>query len=397
MDKVFDLLLIFIFCSISYSYSLNYSVEKKNVKISVLLDKDMTDVEQKVYVWSFISGNEQRIWDSAYVAPYTDVIELQAYAASDTNFKLIFDKKGPKGLSIYALPNDHITIRVENKDRNTIYKKAEKGDFHNYCIESILSKRPYWVKRHEANELKKEDSLAFYNRQLIKLYKKEIYQAEYPYISIFALDMISIYFRDIITSDSIRFFKEYLKKKYPYHPRLQSNYTHEASPIGIKHAQRIAEIEMQRNINESILRNTQIGNKLNLKLRDMNGKLTSLEDLPDNSYIYIDIWASWCKPCRRQFSAIKKIISKYADMVTVYAISIDLNHTLWKEAIKKDGTEQFIHVIGTNNLREILPEVRLLGLERIPRNFLLNKQKEIIAIDLNTDELAETLDCLIHQ
>ena len=363
----------------------------------MLLDKDMTDVEQKVYVWSFISGNEQRIWDSAYVAPYTDVIELQAYAASDTNFKLIFDKKGPKGLSIYALPNDHITIRVENKDRNTIYKKAEKGDFHNYCIESILSKRPYWVKRHEANELKKEDSLAFYNRQLIKLYKKEIYQAEYPYISIFALDMISIYFRDIITSDSIRFFKEYLKKKYPYHPRLQSNYTHEASSIGIKHAQRIAEIEMQRNINESILRNTQIGNKLSLKLRDMNGKLTSLEDLPDNSYIYIDIWASWCKPCRRQFSAIKKIISKYAAMVTVYAISIDLNHTLWKEAIKKDGTEQFIHVIGTNNLREILPEVRLLGLERIPRNFLLNKQKEIIAIDLNTDELAETLDCLIHQ
>ena len=62
--------------------------------------------------------------------------------------------------------------------------------------------------------------------------------------------------------------------------------------------------------------------------------------------------------------------------IRTFGLSAD-EPLLLGEAIKKDRTEQFIHVIGTNNLREILPEVRLLGLERIPRNFLLNKQKEI--------------------
>ena len=86
---------------------------------------------------------------------------------------------------------------------------------------------------------------------------------------------------------------------------------------------------------------------------------------------------------------------KYAGSLTVYAISIDLNHTLWKEAIAKDGTKEFVHVTGANNLREVVPEVRLLGIERIPRNFLLDKQKKIIAVDLTGDELMQRMDSLV--
>lgn len=388
--------LLFIFLLLVLSpYSSGSKDEKKNVEITLFLDKDMTEVGQNVFVWSFISGNEQRIWDSVYVVPHSDSVTLRAYTPADNYFKVIFDKIGPSSLNVYANPGDRVKMRVGSRDRNTAFKKAEEGDFHNDCVESILSKRPDWIKKHEADELENKDSLDYYNRKLIEAYKDEIYHAKSPYLAFFGVGMLDMYFKDIVTSDSIRYFKNYVMERYPDDPRAQSDYAHDPSPEGLAQANKIKEINMRRNINENVLRNTKLGNRLKLALQNVDGKVVSLDDLPDTAYVYVDIWASWCGPCRRQFPAIKKVHEKYAGSLTVYAISIDLNHTLWKEAITKDGTEDFVHVTGANNLREVVPEVRLLGIERIPRNFLLDKQKRIIAVDLEGDELMQTMDNLM--
>lgn len=389
-----NLLFIFLLLVLS-AYSSGGKEEKKNVEITLLLDKDMTEVEQNVFVWSFISGNEQRIWDSVYVAPHSDSVTLRAYTPAGNYFKVIFDKVGPSSLNVYANPGDRVKMCVGSRDRNTVFKKAEEGDFHNDCVESILSKRPDWIKKHEADELGNKDSLDYYNRKLIEAYKDEIYHAKSPYLAFSGVGMIDMYFEDIVTSDSIRYFKNYVMERYPDDPRAQSDYAHDPSPEGLVQANKIKEINMRRSINENVLRNTKLGNRLKLALRDVDGKVVSLDDLPDTAYVYVDIWASWCGPCRRQFPTIKKVHEKYAGSLTVYTISIDLNHTLWKEAIAKDGTEDFVHVTGANNLREVVSEVRLLGIERIPRNFLLDKQKRIIAVDLTGDELMLRMDSLV--
>lgn len=389
-----NLLFIFLLLVLS-AYSSGIKDEKKNVEITLFLDKDMTEVGQNVFVWSFISGNEQRIWDSVYVAPHSDSVTLRAYIPAGNYFKVIFDKVGPSSLNVYANPGDRVKIRVGSRDRNTVFKKAEEGDFHNDCVESILSKRPDWIKKHEADELGNKDSLDYYNRKLIEAYKDEIYHAKSPYLAFSGVGMIDMYFEDIVTSDSIRYFKNYVMERYPDDPRAQSDYAHDPSPEGLVQANKIKEINMRRSINENVLRNTKLGNRLKLALRDVDGKVVSLDDLPDTAYVYVDIWASWCGPCRRQFPTIKKVHEKYAGSLTVYAISIDLNHMLWKEAIAKDGTEDFVHVTGANNLREVVSEVRLLGIERIPRNFLLDKQKRIIAVDLTGDELMLRMDSLV--
>lgn len=395
MRKIFcNLLFIFLLLFLS-AHSPTDKEEKKNVEITLFLDKDMTEVGQNVFVWSFISGNEQRIWDSVYVAPHSDSVTLRAYTPAGNCFMVIFDKIGPSSLNVYANPGDRVKMRVGSRDRNTVFKKAEEGDFHNDCVESILSKRPDWIKKHEADELGNKDSLDYYNRKLIEAYKDEIYHAKSPYLAFSGVGMIDMYFEDIVTSDSIRYFKNYVMERYPDDPRAQSDYAHDPSPEGLVQANKIKEINMRRNINENVLRNTKLGNRLKLALRDVDGKVVSLDDLPDTAYVYVDIWASWCGPCRRQFPTIKKVHEKYAGSLTVYAISIDLNHTLWKEAITKDGTEEFVHVTGANNLREVVPEVRLLGIERIPRNFLLDRQKRIIAVDLTGDELMQRMDSLV--
>ena len=336
MKKILHCLLSFSFICFFSAYSLVSKDEKKNVEITLFLDKDMTEVGQNVFVWSFISGNEQRIWDSVYVAPHSDSVTLRAYTPAGNYFKVIFDKIGPSSLNVYANPGDRVKMRVGSRDRNTVFKKAEEGAFHNDCVESILSKRPDWIKKHEADELGNKDSLDYYNRKLIEAYKDEIYHAKSPYLAFSGVGMIDMYFEDIVTSDSIRYFKNYVKERYPDDPRAQSDYAHDPSPEGLAQANKIKEINMRRNINENVLRNTKLGNRLKLALRNVDGKVVSLDDLPDTAYVYVDIWASWCGPCRRQFPTIKKVHEKYAGSLTVYAISIDLNHTLWKEAIAKD-------------------------------------------------------------
>ena len=159
MRKIFcNLLFIFLLLFLS-AHSPTDKEEKKNVEITLFLDKDMTEVGQNVFVWSFISGNEQRIWDSVYVAPHSDSVTLRAYTPAGNCFMVIFDKIGPSSLNVYANPGDRVKMRVGSRDRNTVFKKAEEGDFHNDCVESILSKRPDWIKKHEADELGNKDSL----------------------------------------------------------------------------------------------------------------------------------------------------------------------------------------------------------------------------------------------
>lgn len=94
---------------------------------------------------------------------------------------------------------------------------------------------------------------------------------------------------------------------------------------------------------------------------------------------------------------MKKALNEYPENLSIYAVSIDRNHELWKKAIKKDSLQNFIHVIGTDNNRKILKEVEDLGVERIPKSFLLDKNRKIIAKDLHDGRLLEVLDSLIAE
>lgn len=125
-------------------------------------------------------------------------------------------------------------------------------------------------------------------------------------------------------------------------------------------------------------------------LPSLQDQMIGLSQL-ESEYILIDIWASWCVPCRKEIPVIKTAAKKYESRFQVLALSIDDNLYKWKDAIEADETQQFTHVI----LRKDNPEQeklrKLFDIKVIPRNFLLNRNRQVVAIDLRGEDLEKKL------
>lgn len=51
-----------------------------------------------------------------------------------------------------------------------------------------------------------------------------------------------------------------------------------------------------------------------IDLQDYKGKV-----------VYVDFWASWCKPCRASFPFMHELAAKYNDSLVIVAINVDEN------------------------------------------------------------------------
>lgn len=78
---------------------------------------------------------------------------------------------------------------------------------------------------------------------------------------------------------------------------------------------------------------------------DKSGNKISLKDLASNSYILLDMWASWCIPCREEIPFLNTLLNTYrAKGFKIVGVSDDYNINTWEKAIKKDKTQDWIHI-----------------------------------------------------
>lgn len=73
-------------------------------------------------------------------------------------------------------------------------------------------------------------------------------------------------------------------------------------------------------------------------LNNTSGIPQSFYKLKGDNYVLIDIWASWCAPCRKSSPELKKLLDTYNNHnFKIIGISADEDNMLWKEAVIKDG------------------------------------------------------------
>lgn len=401
MKTILYFIAAFTFCSF-----LAPKGEKQNVTVILHLDEELSQTEQTLYIASFcswISGYEQNIWDSIQVRKGQKSVMLHAYAPPRGNFfRIIFSKEGPNELGIYANSNETIEMAVKHTDiaRRIVYKKALRGQYHNDWMEYYHAERELLKKKRSFEMEKNTDSITRINNEIVEFYYEYFNHAKHFAIANSCVNMLRALFSDLLSKDSLQALRQQFAETYPDDPRaaLDHGYNKKQTARGIHVAQRLGEISMARTNYERSKQYTQIGRTLNLNLCDMDGKRIAVSDLAkQHQYVYVDIWASWCKPCRVQFSYIKTALDKYPQDLKVYAISIDQNHKVWEKAITKEPLKSFINVVGTDNDWKLLKEVKDLGVERIPRSFLLDKNCKIIAKDLHDGKLIEVLDSLLQK
>lgn len=108
-----------------------------------------------------------------------------------------------------------------------------------------------------------------------------------------------------------------------------------------------------------------------------NGSKTSLTDFK-GKYLYIDIWATWCKPCLNELPHIKKLQKEYQNKdITFLSISIDQlkNKDKWKEMIKNKKLDGY-HLISPKIVStKFMETFKVTG---IPHFILLDPKGNII-------------------
>ncbi|VAW24000.1 hypothetical protein MNBD_BACTEROID04-1687, partial [hydrothermal vent metagenome] len=67
------------------------------------------------------------------------------------------------------------------------------------------------------------------------------------------------------------------------------------------------------------------------------GGTTSLDDLK-GKFVYVDVWATWCGPCKREIPYLKELEGKYrGKKIEFVSISVDksADHDKWQKMVKE--------------------------------------------------------------
>lgn len=127
--------------------------------------------------------------------------------------------------------------------------------------------------------------------------------------------------------------------------------------------------------------------------KDAQGVDVSLDSFKGN-YVYIDLWASWCAPCRREIPALKELEHTFADKpIKFISISCDHQEDAWRTAMKEESLSGI--QLFTNGDMSFM---KAYMVDAIPRFILLDKEGCIISANMSmpsnpatAEELAKLL------
>ncbi|AUP77450.1 TlpA family protein disulfide reductase [Flavivirga eckloniae] len=110
------------------------------------------------------------------------------------------------------------------------------------------------------------------------------------------------------------------------------------------------------------------------------GGTTSLADLK-GKYVYIDVWATWCGPCKKEIPSLKKVEKQYhGKNIEFVSISIDTpkDHGKWKEMVN-DKALGGVQLFADNNWKsQFVQDYKIQG---IPRFILIDPAGNIVNAD----------------
>jgi len=125
---------------------------------------------------------------------------------------------------------------------------------------------------------------------------------------------------------------------------------------------------------------------------DMDSNMVSLSDFI-GSYVYVDIWATWCGPCKYEIPFLLQLEKDYHDANIIFmSVSVDIENAKqkWIDMINEKnmgGVQLF-----ANGWSQICKDY---AINSIPRFMLFDPDGNIISVDAarpSSEEIRETFD-----
>ena len=113
---------------------------------------------------------------------------------------------------------------------------------------------------------------------------------------------------------------------------------------------------------------------------NFKGGTTSLNDLK-GKYVYVDVWATWCGPCKREIPHLKKIENDFEKKnIAFISVSIDekKDYDKWRAMITEKELSG-IQLFADNDWSSKF--VKDYGIKGIPRFILIDKEGNIVSSD----------------
>lgn len=116
--------------------------------------------------------------------------------------------------------------------------------------------------------------------------------------------------------------------------------------------------------------------------------------------VYIDLWASWCMPCRAAMPASRALHEKYRDQpLRIVYLSLDDKFSNWEKAAQEEGLFGHLNSYLLTNPKQaaLLKQIQL---KTIPRYLIYNKRGQLVhqnAPGPDSPELIALLDRYLNE
>lgn len=117
---------------------------------------------------------------------------------------------------------------------------------------------------------------------------------------------------------------------------------------------------------------------INFTYPDLQGKNVSLTDFK-GKVVLVDVWATWCGPCKAEIPALKKLEEEMRDKDIVFmSVSVDeaKDHQKWKDFVAKENLKGVqLFASGWSDI------AKYYNIKGIPRFMVFDKEGNIVTTD----------------